>query len=278
MMEFAFESLTRPLRKLRQLIKGFPDYPSPGEVHELRTQARRLEAVLDAVTPDFGERPKRLRQIMTPVRKAAGGVRDMDVMLGNVLRLTKTDRSTAVVRLVTHLAEVREKRTRHLHNIIAKQGKKARVLLKRYARLIEKQANSTRPAFTGSAAAAQAVIVELDSWPTLDSQNLHAFRIRVKNLRYLLQLSHSASTKGMKILAKAKDAIGEWHDWRELLKIAQKVLDPKADRAMLNRVEVIGDRRYRTALASASLLHKQDLDRMVSTDLGPNLRRRKKTE
>jgi len=229
MMALVVDNSTRPLRKLCRLTKNFPADPSPEEVHALRTQARRVEAVLDAVTLDSGKQPKRLRHIMARVRKVAGGVRDMDVMIRYVLTLPKEESSGSVMRLVAQLAQKREKRARHLRDIIATHGKEARMLLKSYTRLIE-----------------------------LDSENLHGFRIRVKRLQYLLQISHLANRTATKTLAEVKDAIGDWHDWRGVRKVAEKVLDPKVDRAILNHVQVICDKRLRQALASASLLREQE--------------------
>src|SRR6266702_2938577 len=264
MMDFALDAVTKPLLKLRKLIKSFPNDPSPEDVHALRTQARRLEAILETVTFNSDKQPKRLRDAMTPVRKAAGGVRDMDVLIGDVLTLSSKDRSGAAVRLVEHLSEKRERDARHLYNMVSKRGKKARVLLKQFTRLIEKQSNGDRHTITESAAAPQIVAAQLDCWPKLDSENLHEFRIYVKKLRYILQLSQSSNGRGMKALAEAKDSIGDWHDWTELLKIAKKVLDPKADRAMLSQVQKAGDERYRVALTTANQLRKQDLDGLVS--------------
>jgi CHAD domain-containing protein len=252
------DNSTRPLRKLCRLTKSFPADPSPEEVHALRTQTRRMEAVLDAVTLDSGKQPRRLRHIMTPVRKAAGGVRDMDVMIRNVLTLSKKDSPGSVMRLVAQLAQKREKRARYLRDNIAAHGKEARMLLKRYARLIERQSDTNHHIFTKNTGALQALIAELERWPELDSENLHAFRIRVKKLQYLLQISHLANRRATKTLAEVKDAIGDWHDWRGVLKVAEKVLDPKVDRAILNHVQVICDTRLRQAFASASLLRERE--------------------
>src|SRR6202011_2174384 len=108
----------------------------------LRTQSRRLEAILDAIAIDSGKESKRILKTLTPVRKAAGGVRDMDVLIGNVFTLSKHDRSGAGVRLVEHLSQLREKHASRLHDVVAKQSRKARRLLKRFADQIENKSGT----------------------------------------------------------------------------------------------------------------------------------------
>jgi hypothetical protein len=47
------ESLTKPLRKLRKTLKGFPKQLPPKLVHDVRTRALRVEAILKALhAPD----------------------------------------------------------------------------------------------------------------------------------------------------------------------------------------------------------------------------------
>ena len=38
------------------------------------------------------------------------------------------------------------------------------------------------------------VVRELGEWPPLDASNIHAFRLKVKELRYILQLSADADS------------------------------------------------------------------------------------
>jgi CHAD domain-containing protein len=86
------------------------------------------------------------------------------------------------------------------------------------------------------------------------------FRIRIKELRYMLQLSDEADQTLMGSLGAVKDAIGEWHDWGELLRIAKKVLDAEADRGNLKHLEKIVKEELESALAAAKMLRKRYFD------------------
>lgn len=76
------KSLQEPFRKLRKTLKGFPKGASPNDVHRLRTRIRRTEATAHALTLDQQKAGKRLIKGLKPARKAAGDVRDMDVLVG----------------------------------------------------------------------------------------------------------------------------------------------------------------------------------------------------
>ncbi len=79
MVDYYVETAVKPLRKLYKELKDFPADPSAEQVHELRTQARRLEAVVHTFSSDSDGEGQRLLKLMKPVRKAAGKVRDVDV-------------------------------------------------------------------------------------------------------------------------------------------------------------------------------------------------------
>jgi CHAD domain-containing protein len=74
-----------------------------------------------------------------------------------------------------------------------------------------------------AAAAALEISGELTAWSKLTTQNLHPFRLKVKELRSVLQLS-GGKDELIEMLGEVKDTIGEWHDWTELSAIAADVL------------------------------------------------------
>jgi CHAD domain-containing protein len=57
------------VRKLRKSFKNLPKDPSPEAVHKLRTQTRRLEAIVTALTPGQNRKARRLLKALTPVVK-----------------------------------------------------------------------------------------------------------------------------------------------------------------------------------------------------------------
>ena len=49
-------------------------------------------------------------------------------------------------------------------------------------------------------------------------------------------------------LGDVKDAIGEWHDWEELVAIAKTVVDHEANCGLLHGLRNIADSKYRNAV------------------------------
>ena len=71
------------------------------------------------------------------------------------------------------------------------------------------------------------LIDELNRWPEFNAENLHAFRIKVKELRYVLQLAKDPDLKFVNALGKVEDQIGDWHDWQQLAEIAGECAQPQ---------------------------------------------------
>jgi CHAD domain-containing protein len=245
------EEVEKPLRRLRKQLSRFPPNPRPEEVHLLRTSTRRLEATVAALVIDREKPSRRLVKAIRPVRKAAGKVRDMDVLIGEAMTLPDHQVSEAAIRLVEHLAKMRVKNARKLRGVIRARGEDARRLLKQSSKLIRRKLKDDSGALDGEAAP-QILKTELKHWPELDAGNLHLFRIRIKELRYMLQLGQEADEKLVAALGEVKDSIGEWHDWVELLKIARKVLDPRSDYGVLKHIEDAGKQKFEHSLTIAN--------------------------
>jgi CHAD domain-containing protein len=246
----------RPFEKLRKQLNEFPVNARPDDVHSLRAQARRLEATIAALLLNREKKSRRLIKAITPVRKAAGKVRDMDVLIADVLALSQLHRSEALVRLVEHLAKIRVKSARKLRDVVNAQQGEARKRLKQSAKLIRKKLENDSETMSGEAAP-QILMTELRHWPELDATNLHLFRIRIKELRYMLQLVPRADGKLLDALGGVKDAIGDWHDFVELLRISRKVLDPGPDGQLLKRIDKIGSEKLQKALTAANQLRER---------------------
>lgn len=262
-MTVTLETAVRPFRKLRKLFKKFPTEPRPDKVHSLRTQTRRLEATLATLTHGQDASAQKLLKAVTPVRKAAGKVRDLDVHIENVVALRDQDHGDGVIRLVEHLAELRAKKVDRLQTEVARRSSKARRGLKRCSKGIERAIDAKSSAAETDAARLQILTAELEHWPRLTSKNLHAFRIRVKELQYMLQLTPETTKNQLQPLAKVKDSAGEWHDWVELQGIAQEVLDPQVDYRLLTLIKQTVQTKLRRALAEANTLKTRGFHRLV---------------
>jgi CHAD domain-containing protein len=274
-MAIAITNVQKPLRKLRKSFKNLPKDPSADDVHTLRTQTRKVEAIVAALTPDQANKARRLLKAVTPVRKAAGDVRDMDVLVSNSLTLSDRREDNSLVRLVEHLGGMRIDSARKLVDTVAQQRKSARRTLKQYSKMVENRLGAKkggdRPGRTTGGAPVDAVAValslsaELNRWPKLNAQNIHPFRLKVKELRYILQLADNPDTQLVDVLGEVKDQIGDWHDWQELCRIANQVLNPNEDRALLKRLDEIEKKKLGQALAGANAMRARYLARNVVT-------------
>lgn len=94
---------------------------------------------------------------------------------------------------------------------------------------------------------------ELRNWPALGRDNLHRFRLKVKELRYVLQLSPDSGTDFIPLLGRVKDAIGNWHDCQELAHFAGGVIAHPHCK-LLKEIRLESARQLRNALALANRL------------------------
>ncbi len=266
------ERVQKPLRQMRKSLKQLPKDPPPETVHKLRTRARTIEAIAGALTQPDEKKAQRLLKSIKPVRKAAGSVRDMDVLTDNALSLPQDSYRESLVHLVEQLGVAREKSLADLLDTIDQQRKTARRNLKQYAKLVraalaDKNSGSSDTTEDHSELHIHAVIGdrvrELSRWPTLSARNLHPFRLKVKELRSILQLLPQtdpvANPALIGTLGKVKDKIGEWHDWQQLAETAREILDPAEDRALLTKIGQTGEQKFREGLASANSLRKHYL-------------------
>src|SRR6185295_19133318 len=74
--------LLKPVKKLRKLVAKIKRQPPPPEVHELRTNARRFEAVFKALSLDEEGAGKKVLKDVGRLRRRAGKARDIDVLTG----------------------------------------------------------------------------------------------------------------------------------------------------------------------------------------------------
>jgi CHAD domain-containing protein len=234
------------------------------EVHNLRTHARRVEAIAAALMPGGKKQKQRLLKTIRPVRKAAGVVRDMDVLARNARTLARHRRNGSVARLLAYLSSMRLESARELFEAVAERRSDARRRLKRFSRQIEKRFHENKPQAAGDGPgteAAMKLIRELNSWPGFSAENLHAFRIKMTELRYQLQLARDANRKFVDALGEVKEKIGDWHDWQQLAKTAEKVLDAQDDRATLKKIDETGKKKLIQALAAADAIRARYLSR-----------------
>jgi CHAD domain-containing protein len=258
------ERARKAVRELNKTLKNLPADPPPNEVHKLRTASRRVEAIAAALAQVDSKESRRALKAIEPIRKAAGGVREMDVLLANARRLARTSAGDSLTRLVEHLQIARQQNATVLKRTLGRRRGAARENLKQYSRFIRaaldlrKSAESANglPAHwhEGVHAAAMNVVRELGEWPPLNAENIHAFRLKVKVLRYILQLSGDANSRLEETLGNVQRRIGDWHDWQQLEEIAGQLLSMERDGALLTRIGSISSRKFHQALKAANTL------------------------
>lgn len=179
------------LRALGGRLKACAREPEPRAVHRLRIGTRRAEAGLRLFGPLLPpRRTRRLRRRIRKVRRAAGQVRDLDVL---ICRLANEPEPGAdVLPLLSELRERRSDRADELvHRIRSRNagriGRESRKLLERIRVRGETPLAAAEdpllflcPAMEEFRSAAQADLS--------DAADLHRFRKRAKRLRYSVEM------------------------------------------------------------------------------------------
>jgi CHAD domain-containing protein len=272
------ERVQKALRELGKSLKRLPADPQPEQVHKLRTSTRRVEAIAAALEHVNGKKSKRLVKSIEPLRKAAGGVRDMDVLAANIRKLRQSAPAESLARLVDHLESARAEEARDLRHALDRERKDAQHNLKQYSLKVQSalMANGSSAASharnsrhrNGMNPTAKHIARELAEWPALDEQNIHEFRLKVKELRYILQLDAHADLGLVAALGTAQRRIGEWHDWQQLAEIAHEFLEPTQDRELLAQIDETMRQKLDRALTASKSLRRQYLRSAVLHILG----------
>jgi CHAD domain-containing protein len=203
------------------------------------------------------------------LRKAAGGVRDMDVLTANLLKLARSSAGDSLNRLIDHLESMRTEGARALRQKLDRKRKAARHDLEQFSRKLHSALDGASAATNGHAQTGhhhngvnpnvKHLAREVAEWPPLSAHNIHDFRLKVKELRYILQLDTNADSEFVGELGKVQRRIGEWHDWEQLAEIAHEFLEPERDHALSNKIDETTRQKLDRALAAANLLRRQYL-------------------
>jgi CHAD domain-containing protein len=248
------EQVQKPVRRIRKLLKKLRKQPPPQVVHALRASSRRFEATVSALALDKKRRGRRTLEVVDQVRRRAGKVRDMDVLIQLASTLHIEGEDTCSVTLLEHLGQRRHKAAKALHGVVTKRRARARSGLKKLSRRFERLSAQGFDAVRATAAALR-LESELSEPARLDRKNLHPYRLKLKELRNTLRLAEHPDPALLAALTEVKDSIGRWHDWEELLAVASEVLEH--DRcALLRELQRICDEQYEAALREALKLRR----------------------
>ena len=264
------ERVRKALRELGKSLESLHGESAPKDVHKLRTASRRVEAIAGVLQAADGKKSRRLVKSIEPVRKAAGGVRDMDVLLTAARKLARYSDGESLGHLVEYLKTARQQYAAALQHALHHRRKAVREDLKEYSKFVAsvaKHAQSGQHADEKASRAQEEIhtsamnlMRELGDWTPLDAENLHEFRLKVKQLRYTLQLDEQADSGLLEALGDVQRRVGDWHDWHQLEQIARQVLVLEEDRTLLDRIGETAKRRFDRALAAANTLRGKYLN------------------
>jgi CHAD domain-containing protein len=253
------EKIHKSLRKLRKLAAKLPKDPSPEKVHKLRTSARKLEAIFSALALNSQRNERQLIKGLRTIRKRAGKVRDLDVLTGELAAVHVDGETECQVRVLEHLGGERQRQAGKLRKLVGNNRSDLKTRLRKASASLDKQIKKVEPD-AASLAAAESLRLssELEVPKRLNRGNLHPYRLKIKQLRYVLELApdHPKFTDD---LGEAKDAIGEWHDWEELVAIANEVLDHGTSCRLMRKLKETTDSKFAHALRVAEGLRRNYL-------------------
>lgn len=229
----------RMSRQVRHVAKE----PTLENVHHFRTNSRRIEAVLQQLTPEGASESKLLKQL-SKLRKKVGKVRDLDVQITFLKELRVPDRHSHRAQL---LASLEEEKSRRFKKLAARfDGNTVRKLCTR----LRKASAGIDLAGIDPLKLAFTELPRPGTTP-LNERELHACRIAAKRARYLAELSDApAAGKFIEELKRAQDAVGEWHDVLKLTERAEKLFGGVRESSLVAVLQNISRARFRRATSS----------------------------
>ena len=211
------------------------------------------------------------------LRKRAGKVRDLDVLTGFASTVHPRGEEECGIQLLERLGARRKKQARKLSAEARILRASLRKDLKRSASVLAKLLRENEDTKNGNQASAEAaanavkLAARLGTPQRLGRENLHPYRIKVKELQNMLRMaSGSSHPRFIDDLGDVKDAIGEWHDWEELVSIAEKALDHKSGCGLQAELKRIARQKYEHALGVAQRLRKTYLRDNRTSRKGPS--------
>jgi CHAD domain-containing protein len=242
--------------------------PKKKSVHGLRVATLRLgaevEQRLESQKPvPTSHAAKRWQNQAKKLRHALGGVREIDVHLAKLDGLRETLAPTNDY--MPRSSRQSERRIAALERTLKQDRRAAAKALSatieaRFDRLLgasralEAELRSQSPVEKmPEAHSILSMVGKLASdFPSLDTNSLHDFRKRVKKVRYqadLLASSDPALAALAGVLKRMQDAIGEWHDWQALAKLARKLVGHSDSGGLQEMLATMADTSLEKALS-----------------------------
>jgi len=215
-MFFDLERIHKSTRRVAKFLRKNSKRPSSDAVHQLRTSTRSLETTFSTLGLGSKRMVRQLLRDLGDVRKRAGKVRDMDVLTADTLSVRQDGEQDCLVQLLEYLGAERTKHVKRLRRMIKAGGGHLRRNLKRSSKRLEKLLERAQ-----------------DEGP-MDTDMVPTTMARTIKLSAELNIPPSA--------------IGEWHDWEELIAIAKRLLDHGPACKLIKDLHENSNSKYERAL------------------------------
>ncbi|HET9836901.1 MAG TPA: CHAD domain-containing protein [Candidatus Angelobacter sp.] len=255
--------LEQPIRgltkDLSRTLSKLSDGSNPKSIHRLRTTIRRIESIVGYARPGLGKKLERSLEVLEDLRKRAGKVRNLDVQKKLLEKIGNGSTAKDRKKLADVLDKKREKQLERLNPALA------RCADKKFLARVEKVADRVAlvPSEPGQILAPLeearlelARMADRFSSHSIKPNRLHQARIQLKKLRYVAELAQE-SPEGKVFVAEIKtvqDTVGEWHDWEELARLAEKHFADRANCALLREIRALFAARQAAAISAITRL------------------------
>lgn len=224
--------------------------PKAEDVHRFRTNSRRVEALVEALVSESGNK-KKLLKMLAKGRKKAGKLRDLDVEIAFLKDLKVPDHYDHRLQLLEQLQTEHTRRAKKLTKFFDSQ--RVAQLRKR----LRKAKSEVKLDGIDALKLACEQLPQVESVP-LNEKMLHACRIAAKRVRYLAELAVDSAEAKIVVaeLKNAQDEIGQWHDALKLTERAEKMFAGARPSPVLSALKNITHARFRRAAGALQMALK----------------------
>jgi hypothetical protein len=271
----------------RQLVEDCGRKPSRGRVHGLRVATLRLQTELeqwlaeaDAADPARLAVGRWMKQA-DRLRDALKEVRETDVHLG-VLAEMRGPGDARRKTLPRQCSDCREE-SRKLERRLEKTRREAATELaaalekwnRRHAKLGHELETALGPVMVeraqpGAEDVRRMVEATARDFAVLAAENLHEYRKRLKEARYVADLGAETDVvmrRQAAILGRMQTAAGEWHDWEALTRVAERQLGMrKRKEKLVEMLEIVAEAKLSKALSYCRRMTARLLRHCVEAD------------
>jgi CHAD domain-containing protein len=237
-------------QKLERDVVKLASKPRAQNVHRLRTGTRRLQLLLNDLSPELDRSQKKLLKLLGQLRKRAGKVRDLDVQLAALRSLKIPREPRRKTQLMNELIEIRGRQEKKLRKAVDDDTvREIRKRLRRAGKDFDPQASRD------PLAVAKEMLDRINpEGRPLTEELLHQYRIVTKRSRYAAEFSVPSpeATQFIAALKRVQDALGDWHDWLTLTRTASRRLGEVRDSSLVAELHNVTGAKFRHAVAVLS--------------------------